>query len=196
MSAYKKVKALSLIKSVLPNFKVSEGWFRKFLRRNDLVLRARTHISQTLPKDLELKVSAFHQEVASIFGSSDYPLEFVCNMDETPVFLDLVPNRVVDKKGKKTINVRTTGSEKNRITVTLCCTASGKMLPPFVVFKGKTKRTLKKVSIPHGVVCTTQQKAWMDEARMLEWIEQVWVPYVGKNKALLSLDAFSGHLTL
>ena len=49
-------------------------------------------------------------------------------MDETPVFLDLVPNKVVDQKGRKTIRLRTTSSEKNRITVALCCTAAGKML--------------------------------------------------------------------
>ena len=116
-------------------------------------------------------------------------------MDETPVFLDLVPNRVVDRKGKKTITVRTTASEKNRITATLCCSASGKMLPPFVVFKGKTKRGIRKVPVPHDVVCTTQVKGWMDEERMLERIQKVWAPYVDGNRALLSLDRFSGHLT-
>ena len=141
------------------------------------------------------KIAAFRREVASIFENSDFPLDYVCNMDETPVFLDLVPSRVVDRKGKKTINVRTTASEKNRITATLCCTASGKMLPPFVVFKGKTKRGIKKVPVPHGVVCTTQAKGWMDEERMLEWIQKVWTPYVDGNRALLSLDTFSGHLT-
>ena len=60
-------------------------------------------------------------------------------MDETPVFLDLVPNKVVDRKGKKTVRVRTNGSEKNRITAALCCTAAGKLLPPFVMkMKNKT----------------------------------------------------------
>ena len=190
-----RCKALSLIRSVRPNFKASDGWVRKFMKRNDLVLRAKTHISQTLPKDLEHKIAAFRREVASIFENSDFPLDYVCNMDETPVFHDLVPSKVVDSKGKKTINVRTTASEKNRVTVTLCCTASGEMLSPFVVFKGKTKRGIKKVSVPHGVVCTTQAKGWMDEERMLEWIQKVWAPYVDGNRALLTLDTFSGHLT-
>ena len=49
--------------------------------------------------------------------------------------------------------------------------------------------------VPHGVVCTTQAKGWMDEERMLEWIQKVWAPYVDGNRALLSLDMFSGHLT-
>ena len=116
-------------------------------------------------------------------------------MDETPLFLDSVPKKVVDQRGKKTIHVRTTGSEKNRITVTLCCSASGTILTPFVVFKGKTMRPLKNVTIPDGVVATTQEKAWMDELRMLEWIRKVWAPYVSGKPALLSLDTFSAHLT-
>ena len=44
-----RLKAMSLVKPTLPNFKASEGWVRKFLVRNDLVLQARTSIAQTLP---------------------------------------------------------------------------------------------------------------------------------------------------
>ena len=56
-------------------------------------------------------------------------------------------------------------------------------------------RPLKNVTIPDGVVATTQDKAWMDELRMLEWIRKVWAPYVSGKPALLSLDTFSAHLT-
>lgn len=165
------------------------------MKRNKLVLRARTHISQALPKDLEDKISNFHKEVKEIMTNSDYPLDYICNMDETPVFLDLLPSKVVDVKGKKTIRVRTTASEKNRITAVLCITASGKLLPPFVIFKGKTLRPLKKVGVPDGVFCCTQVKAWMDETKMIEWINKVWSPYVSGKPALLSLDTFSAHFT-
>ena len=153
-----------------------------------------THISQSLPKDLEDKIKEFRETVKKIHEKSDYPLEFICNMDETPLFLDCVPRKVIDRKGKKTIHVRTTGSQKNRITVT-CCSASGKFLPPFVVFKGKIMRPLKNVTVPDGVVATTQQKAWMDESRMLQWIRKVWAPYTNGKPALLSLDTFSAPIT-
>ena len=36
-----RCKALSMIKSVRPNFKASDGWVRKFMKRNDLVLRGK-----------------------------------------------------------------------------------------------------------------------------------------------------------
>ena len=51
------------------------------------------------------------------------------------------------------------------------------------------------MTVPKGVVCTVQAKAWMDQERMIEWINKVWLPYVGKNRALLCLDTFSAHLT-
>ena len=63
------------------------------------MLRTRTHISQTLPKDLKYKIECFRKEVKQINEYSDYPLTHICNTDETPVFLDFVPSEVVDKKG-------------------------------------------------------------------------------------------------
>ena len=39
-----RLKALSLIKDTNPKFKASDGWVRKFMKRNDLVLQVRTHI--------------------------------------------------------------------------------------------------------------------------------------------------------
>lgn len=54
-----------------------------------------------LPEDLEDEIRAFHAEVSSIFDNRDFPLEFICNMDETPVYLDLLPGKVVDKKSRK-----------------------------------------------------------------------------------------------
>ena len=132
------------------------------MKRNDLVLKTCTHISQALPKDLEDKIISFRDEVNEINEDSDYPLEYVCNMDKTPVFLYLVPSKVVDKKGGK-VSVCVQQPLKR-----IVLPAAGKILPPFVIFKRKTLRTLKNVQVPEGVVCTTQVKAWMDEDRMIQ----------------------------
>ncbi|ETW05607.1 hypothetical protein H310_03345, partial [Aphanomyces invadans] len=53
-----------------------------------------------------------------------------------------------------------------RITVCLAVTASGRKLPPFVVFKGvfsaRIEATLPAI-FPDGVFATCQKTAWMDE---------------------------------
>ena len=63
---------------------------------------------------------------------------FLGNMDETPVYFDIVPGKTIECKGVKTVKVRTTGSEKRHITVVLGCTAMGDFLPPMIIFKGMT----------------------------------------------------------
>ena len=80
-------------------------------------------------------------------------MAFIGNMDETPVYFDLVPNKVVDRVGVKSCIVKTTGAEKRRITVTLTVTANGEMLPPFIIFKGKRQ--------PQVEVCTLHVQTCM-----------------------------------
>ena len=48
--------------------------------------------------------------------SGDFSYELIGNMGETPAYLDIVPSRILDVKGKKTIKVKTTKSEKCHVT--------------------------------------------------------------------------------
>ncbi len=108
----------------------------------------------------------------------------------------MVPSCVVDKIGKKSIRVRSTNSEKRRITSVLACTANGKMLPPMVIFKGTTTRSIKNVEAgSENSIVSFQKKAWVDESQMLKWMQKVWVNYTKRRHSLLFLDSFSAHLT-
>ena len=75
----------------------------------------------------------------------------------------------VDKKGKKSVIVRTTGTEKRHLTVVLTVLAHGVVLPALAIFKGKKQPMFREV----GVFIRAQANAWMDEAMMLEWIDLV-----------------------
>lgn len=92
-SAAIKAKALSLIRPILPDFKASGGWLNGFKRRFDLVLRARTSIAQALPADLEQKIDTFRQQVNFVRQNSDFPYEYIGNMDETPIIWTWCPIR-------------------------------------------------------------------------------------------------------
>ena len=57
-------------------------------------------------------------------------------MDEVPYWIDGISNYTVDDQGKKTIDVKTTGSDKLRFTSIKCVRSDGKILPTMIIFKG------------------------------------------------------------
>ena len=72
------------------------------MKCNDLSLRARTSVSQNLPIDLEEKISSFTSFVCDIREESDFNEHCIINMDEIPLYFDIVPGKCVDKKGSDT----------------------------------------------------------------------------------------------
>ena len=181
---------------VSENFKVSNGWCQKFMKRHSLALRQRTKISQKLPKDLDEKITKFHTFVLNLRKKHDFNLDQIGNMDETPMFFDMPGNRTLDKVGNKTVYVRTTGHEKTHFTVVLCCMADGTKLQPMVIFKRKT--IPKGEKFPPGVLVHCHEKGWMDEDGITLWLEKVWNKRPGallKKPAMLVWDQFRAHLT-
>ncbi len=104
-----------------------------------------------------------------------------------------IPSSNVDRWLKEDID-KSTKSEKQRITAVLSCTSSGKMLPPMVIFKGKTQRVIKDISNSHGAVVSFQKEAWMDEIQMIKWTDDVWIKYTKKRCSLLILDSCTAHI--
>ena len=62
---------------------------------------------------------------------------------------DMRSTRTVNKRGDKTVMIKTTGYEKTHFTVVLTCMADGGKLPPMVIFKRKTTH---KDKFPSGDV--------------------------------------------
>jgi hypothetical protein len=177
----------------IEKFQASDKWFRGFLRRHDLALRRKTKISQKLPEQLSDKIIDFHKYIIKMRKKNNYDLGQIGNMDETPIFFDMVGNMTVDLKASKTVHVRTTGNEKNRFTCVLGILSNGVKLPPFVVFKGKR---LPK-NLPNGIFVYMNEKGWMNEELTKIWIDRVWGnrPNSFDQKSLLVMDSFEGHKT-
>ena len=56
-------------------------------------------------------------------------------MDETPVFFDMVPERSLVPTGKKSVMIRTSGSEKRHVIAVLTVAPGGFILPPMIIFR-------------------------------------------------------------
>ena len=178
-----------------PLFTASAGWLQKFMIRHSLSLRRATSIQQKLPQQLQRKLETFLQEITAIRKLHQFNADSILNMDETPIWFDMPRNYTVTKTGERQVRIRGTGSDKKRISVVLTATASGKMLKPLIIFKGKTNRTLKNVQIPSTVVCTYQKKGYMDTTTMMLWIKKILNKYTMGQHCLLVFDTFSAHIT-
>ena len=74
---------------------------------------------------------------------------------------DKVIHRTVSKTGEKTVKIRTTGNEKNRLTVVLTCAGDGSKLKPLVIFK---RKTMPKIANKHGVVVAVADDSLVSES--------------------------------
>uniref|UniRef100_A0A0N5BK13 HTH CENPB-type domain-containing protein n=1 Tax=Strongyloides papillosus TaxID=174720 RepID=A0A0N5BK13_STREA len=90
-------------------FKAGSSWVNRFMKRNDLSVRATTSTGQKLPPDYVQKLEEFRRYVyQEIRGLNDTD---IVNMDEVSVAFDVPRRYTVDKKGVQDVSVRTTGND-------------------------------------------------------------------------------------
>lgn len=84
------------------------------MRRHSIVLRAKTPVAQKLPKDLEAKIETFYKDVQNLTVKREwkYSTELIGNMNETPLYFDMIPSRSLEKRGAKEVRVKSTGAQK------------------------------------------------------------------------------------
>jgi hypothetical protein len=168
-----------------------------------------THVAQNTRHDMTVKAGyvAFVNEGVK---AGKYRACDIVNINETNIDFDLVSWSTLAGRGDRTVACATTGSS-NRCTVLLGVAMDGEKLPPFVIFNGaNTPRSKimkefdsveswRKFGYPEYMFYTVQAKAWMDKARMDDWIDTVWSPYTkdtcrGGRDTYLLMDEFSVHL--
>ena len=62
--------------------------------------------------------------------------EDILNMDQTPITFLYHSIRTLEMKCSKTINVRSSTTDTKGVTLAVAVEASGRMLPPMLIFKG------------------------------------------------------------
>ena len=122
-----------------------KNWFYYgFTKRHNLSHVRISGASRKLPQGWEAKVQqiitrvARHQ-VESRSGTTLIPAicdERMVNTDHVPVYRDMPGNYTWGERGSGGRQISTGGAEKERFTVQLSCTKSGKKLKPFIIFKG------------------------------------------------------------
>lgn len=82
-------------------FKGGPSWCFRFMRRNQLVMRARTTVCQKLPDDFQAQLDNFNSFVREEFETKNISASHIVIMDEVPLTFDILLGRSVAEKGEK-----------------------------------------------------------------------------------------------
>jgi hypothetical protein len=117
----------------------------------------------------------------------DYPV--IANMDETPIWFDMPSHATITVTGERHVKVRSSNSQRKRITAVLCCLSDGTKLPPVAIVKD----AIEELNVPEGVLVWRQENAYMTASLMQDWIDH-FAATAGTTKILI-MDSFSAHLS-
>jgi hypothetical protein len=155
------------------------SWAHRFFHRHNLPCRVVTTKMREKPQDFEAVAQRFEDILAVAISDHNVPPELVINLDETNLqFVPASGKMTRALKGSKKVRSHGVGKEKAQITVTLAVTESGAVLPPQLIFGGKTPRCH-----PHGILppCNGyyahSKSHWQTPETMVEYITNILVPY-------------------
>ena len=192
---------------ILPAFKekstrAKELAVHRFTRSVGLTQRQATHTAQKHFSETEADARDFIAMMKEKMAGRN-PND-VLNMDQTPIPFSYHSNKTLNIKGAKTVHVSASTTDTKHVTLAATVTAGGKMLRPFLIFKGKQNgriamREFSTYPIPGKYAC--QDKAWMDEVAMHQWIDDVLKPWKDEQDIasqsveppILILDAYRVH---
>ena len=133
-------------------------------------VRRRTTTGQTMPKGALSKIASFVKFYEKQRNKFNFSLAHIANMDE--IWADMPSETTVAKQGAKIVPIKTTGHEKQRITVCLAVKADGMKIKPFVVLPGVKLKP--KVAVISAAVVKCSRNGWMNYELTFQWLNEVW----------------------
>ncbi len=120
----------------------------------------------------------------------------IYNLDEKGCQLTLHhQQQVYAQKGAKRVHVVAPEHAQN-VTVVGCISATGSVIPPFILFKGKRRNEDWIEDMPTGAAFTMTEKGSMTHAAFVEWLEHFNKFKPSAEKVLLIFDGVKSHLSI
>ena len=170
------------------------GWAQRFWKRNGFVSRLATSKMRDPPADLEEKKETMIRIGAVHIYKGQIPEKLVYALDETNALFLASKNRTMTKRGKRRIRLLGKGSDKAQITVTICITEAGDVLPVQYIFGGKTDRCHPKTILPKGSLFCHSTSHWQTEETFIQYIKGVLIPH--KKETIRSLGLPESQVSL
>ena len=109
-----------------PEFLVSNHWIQNFCKRMGISCRRITHHGQQDRRHPDVLRDIVQEYLDSVMSlSTGLEPSRIFNMDEIPTYIDMLSGTTSDFVGQKNVDADSTGANKCRFTVVLCCNAAG-----------------------------------------------------------------------
>jgi hypothetical protein len=119
-------------------FKASPSWINGFMKRWRLAIRGKTRSGQANLADGEHALEDFKASIRKVIQDND--IDDIYNADQTGINYEYIPKQTIDKKGAKTVWIKASGHDKDRMTAMLLADAKGTKFPLFLVLKTQASK--------------------------------------------------------
>lgn len=122
----------------------------------------------------------FLLDIKAVVEIEKIPHDLVFNWDHTGI--NIVPGSqwTMESMGSKRVEVTGLG-DKRQITAVFCASLAGEFLPVQLIYQGKTQACLPRFVFPDDWNVTHTPNHWSNEAKMMEYIRTIIIPYVQRK---------------
>ena len=192
-------KNRALLQEYRGHISIEKSWARSLLIRMKFVKRKGSTAAKLPPADFEQVKSEFLERIKTAVFENKIVPQLVINWDETAIRLIPYSDWTMEEQGKSKISIKGL-NDKREITALLSVTLSGTILPPQLLYSGKTERCHPDFNFPKD---WHTENLWANQLTVLRYIDTVLIPYLqskrqelelpSTQKALLVMDVFKAH---
>ena len=175
-----------LLKEFGGTLELTRVWVQSFMSRIGLVKRKGTKAARKLPDDYPAIKLQYLERIKTMVTHYHIPHELIFNWDQTGIKMVPASEWTMAEEGSKQVEIRGL-DDKREITVLLTVTLSGRLLPPQLIYAGKTKRCHPKQSFPDDWDIYHSPNHWSNEDTMLHYVQEIIIPYVSSTRQALGL---------
>lgn len=170
-------------------------WLQLFLKRHhELTVRLAQNMKRSRSEITAVEMNAYFDNLEECLHDIDP--DNIINYDETNLTDDPGQVKVVVRRGVKRA-LRVMDNSKSSTSLMFAVSASGKRLPPYIVYKAKNLYPEWLLGGPENCFYNRSKTGWFDNIIFEDWFFKVVIPYFRSRegkKAIIG-DNLASHLS-